>query len=114
MVTIRDVAKHAGVSPATVSRVINGPVGYSDETRERVEDAVRSLSYETDFLVRGLKTRQASVIGLHVFRETWAALGRFTGAFLNRSFARRRRNIPGPATKTARNSLLRVARNTSV
>lgn len=64
MVTIRDVAHHAGVSPATVSRVVNGLVGYSDETRERVEAAVRKLSYETDYLARGLKTRQTSVIGL--------------------------------------------------
>jgi DNA-binding LacI/PurR family transcriptional regulator len=64
VVTIRDVAKHAGVSPATVSRVVNGLVGYSDETRERVEDAVRKLSYETDYLARGFKTRQTSVIGL--------------------------------------------------
>jgi DNA-binding LacI/PurR family transcriptional regulator len=62
--TIRDVAKHDGVSPATVSRVVNGLVGYSDETRERVENAVKSLSFETDFLARGLKTRQTSVIGL--------------------------------------------------
>jgi multiple sugar transport system permease protein len=61
VVTIRDVAKHAGVSPATVSRVVNGLVGYSDETRERVETAVKSLSYETDYLARGLKTRQTSV-----------------------------------------------------
>jgi transcriptional regulator with XRE-family HTH domain len=64
VVTIRDVAVHAGVSPATVSRVVNGLVGYSDETRERVETAVKSLSYETDYLARGLKTRQTSVIGL--------------------------------------------------
>jgi LacI family transcriptional regulator len=64
VVTIRDVAKHAGVSPANVSLVVNGLVGYSDETRERVEYAVKSLSYETDYLARGLKTRQASVIGL--------------------------------------------------
>jgi hypothetical protein len=62
VVTFRDVAKHAGVSPATVSRVVNGLVG-SDETRERVENAVKSLSYETDYLARGLKTRQTSVIG---------------------------------------------------
>lgn len=30
MVTIRNVAKHAGVSPATVSRLVNGLVGYAD------------------------------------------------------------------------------------
>jgi LacI family transcriptional regulator len=64
VVTIRDVAKLTGVSPATVSRVVNGLVGYSDETRECVENAVQSLSYETGYLARGLKTRQTSVIGL--------------------------------------------------
>ncbi|WP_434992093.1 LacI family DNA-binding transcriptional regulator [Arthrobacter sp. Ld5] len=64
MVTIRDVAHHAGVSPATVSRVVNGLVGYSEETRQRVEEAVARLNYETDSLARGLKTRQTSVIGL--------------------------------------------------
>jgi DNA-binding LacI/PurR family transcriptional regulator len=64
VVTIRDVAVHATVSPATVSRVVNGLPGYSDETPERVETAVKSLSYETDYLARGLKTRQTSVIGL--------------------------------------------------
>lgn len=64
MATIRDVAQHAGVSPATVSRVVNGLVGYSEETRQRVEEAVVRLNYETDSLARGLKTRQTSVIGL--------------------------------------------------
>lgn len=64
MATIRDVAELAGVSPATVSRVVNGLVGYSEETRVRVESAVKSLNYETDYLARGLKTRQTSVIGL--------------------------------------------------
>jgi len=38
--------------------------GYSDETPERVETAVKSLSYETDCLARGLKTRQTSAFGL--------------------------------------------------
>ncbi|WP_104087792.1 LacI family DNA-binding transcriptional regulator [Arthrobacter sp. GMC3] len=64
MATIRDVARHAGVSPATVSRVVNGLVGYSDATRTRVEQAVNALDYETDYLARGLKTRQTSVIGV--------------------------------------------------
>ncbi|WP_299166283.1 LacI family DNA-binding transcriptional regulator [uncultured Arthrobacter sp.] len=64
MTTIRDVAKDAGVSAATVSRVVNGLLGYSEETRQRVEEAVLRLNYETDFMARGLKTRQTSVIGL--------------------------------------------------
>jgi DNA-binding LacI/PurR family transcriptional regulator len=64
VVTIREVAVHAGVSPATVSRVVNGLPGYFDETPELVETAVKSLSYETDYLACGLKTRQTFVIGL--------------------------------------------------
>jgi LacI family transcriptional regulator len=64
MVTIRDVARQAGVSPATVSRVVNGLVGYSDDTRVRVEHAVADLGYQANSLARGLKTRQTSVIGV--------------------------------------------------
>ncbi len=66
MVTIRDVAKHAGVSPATVSRVVNGLVGYSDETRERVETAVKSLSLS---MINDPKIQTATV-----------AISKFTGA----------------------------------
>ncbi|GHD40939.1 LacI family transcriptional regulator [Mycetocola manganoxydans] len=64
MVTIRDVASRAGVSPATVSRVVNGLVGYSDETKVRVEEAVAALHYEPDTFARGLKMKQSSVIGV--------------------------------------------------
>ncbi len=45
-VTIRDVAKEAGVSTATVSRVINGSDKVSDETRKRVVKAIKKLGYK--------------------------------------------------------------------
>ncbi len=64
MVTIRDVASRAGVSPATVSRVVNGLAGYSEATKLRVEEAVAALQYEPDTFARGLKTKQSSVIGV--------------------------------------------------
>lgn len=64
MTTIRDVAQVAGVSPATVSRVVNGLTGFSSSTRERVERAAAELGYEPDALARGLKTRQNPVIGV--------------------------------------------------
>ncbi|MGN7702161.1 LacI family DNA-binding transcriptional regulator [Cellulosimicrobium sp. 22601] len=64
MTTIRDVARVAGVSPATVSRVVNGLPGYSEVTRKRVERAAADLGYEPDTLARGLKTRQSAVIGV--------------------------------------------------
>ncbi|MBX0299056.1 LacI family transcriptional regulator [Cryobacterium sp. 1639] len=64
MVTIRDVARYAGVSPATVSRVVNGLTGYSKTTQLRVEEAVLALNYEPDSLARGLKTKQSAVMGV--------------------------------------------------
>lgn len=64
MPTIREVAAHAGVSPATVSRVVNGLTGYSTETRRRVEEAIREVGYQPNTLARGLKTNQAAVIGV--------------------------------------------------
>ncbi|WP_291048549.1 LacI family DNA-binding transcriptional regulator [Herbiconiux sp.] len=64
MTTIRDVARAAGVSPATVSRVVNGLIGYSAETQRRVEQAIDELNYEPDTLARGLKTKQTAVIGV--------------------------------------------------
>ncbi|MEU6611818.1 LacI family DNA-binding transcriptional regulator [Streptomyces shenzhenensis] len=64
MSTIRDVARVAGVSPATVSRVVNGLTGFSEQTRQRVEEAASRLGYEPDTLARGLKTRQSPVLGV--------------------------------------------------
>ena len=46
MATLNDVAKLAGVSPATVSRVLNRSVVVSESTRERVLNAAKELSYE--------------------------------------------------------------------
>src|SRR4051794_36829417 len=44
-VTIHEVARHASVSPMTVSRVINGESNVRDTTREIVMEAVRALNY---------------------------------------------------------------------
>ena len=43
--TIYDVAREAGVSPATVSHTINGTAVVSQKTQKRVEDAIRKLDY---------------------------------------------------------------------
>lgn len=45
-VTVKDVAKHAGVSPSTVSRVCNNNPNISKETRDRVQKAIDELGYE--------------------------------------------------------------------
>jgi LacI family transcriptional regulator len=60
---LSDVAKVAGVSPATVSRVINSPEKVSAELRERVGAAVEKLHYVPDGAARALASRQSRTIG---------------------------------------------------
>lgn len=62
-VTINDVAKLAGVSPKTVSNVINARPHVRDATRGRVLDAVRTLGYHPDLAARGLVTKRRNLIG---------------------------------------------------
>lgn len=64
--TIRDVARAAGVSPMTVSRVINDSARVSTETRERVEQAIARLGYVPNHLARGLTRRKTGTLGLIV------------------------------------------------
>jgi LacI family transcriptional regulator len=65
-VTIRDVAKRAGLSQATVSRVLNKSGYASEETRRRVEEAVAELGYQPNWLARSLKGKSSGLIGLIV------------------------------------------------
>jgi DNA-binding LacI/PurR family transcriptional regulator len=62
--TIRDVARHAGVSHQTVSRVINGHELVSAQTRQRVEQAIRELNYVPSPIARGLIANRTHSIGL--------------------------------------------------
>lgn len=68
-----DVARLAGVSPATVSLVINnrsgGSVRISEETRQRVLDAVNQLSYVVDPAARSLAGGQNAILGVFTFES---------------------------------------------
>jgi LacI family transcriptional regulator len=63
MATLDDVARRAGVSAATVSRVINQPEKVSPEVRERVAQAMAELGYVRDGAARALASRQSLTIG---------------------------------------------------
>lgn len=65
-VTIRDVARAAGVSISTVSRALSSPDQVAQETRLRVEDAARTMSYRPNRAARGLITGRTGSIGLVV------------------------------------------------
>ncbi len=62
--TLDDVAKHAGVSAKTVSRVANGERSVRPETRERVLRAIEALDYRPNLLARGLSGAHAYTVGL--------------------------------------------------
>ncbi len=82
--TVYDVAEHAGVSIATVSRVLRRPADVREATRERVLASVRSLGYVPSASARGLAARRTGVVGLFfpdfdAMRETTAFVPDRTG-----------------------------------
>lgn len=66
MSRIRDVAKRAGVSSATVSRVLSGKPHVSAEVRERVLSAVQALGYRPNRIARSLRVQRSRFVGLIV------------------------------------------------
>jgi LacI family transcriptional regulator, galactose operon repressor len=65
-VTIKDVALRSGVSPMTVSRVINDSERVRPETRRRVEQAISELGYVPSRLARGLSRRRTGTLSVMV------------------------------------------------
>ncbi len=66
MATMRDVAKAAGVSIATVSSALSGAAYVSPELKAKVQAAVEALGYERNSMASGLKRGRSSLIGLIV------------------------------------------------
>lgn len=64
MASIREVAKLANVSPATVSRVMNGTARVDDEKRERVLKAIKETGFVPNEVARSLFRKSAKTIGL--------------------------------------------------
>lgn len=62
--TVKDVAARAGVSPKTVSNVMNGTFPVAQATRERVEQAMTELDYVPNFSARGLRNGRTGMIAL--------------------------------------------------
>jgi DNA-binding LacI/PurR family transcriptional regulator len=65
-VTLAEVARAAGVSPRTVSNVVNGYVHVAPHTRDRVQAVVDALGYRTNAAARTLRTGRTGLLGLVV------------------------------------------------
>ena len=77
---MRDVARLAGVSHQTVSRVLNGLPNVSDSVRERVERAVAQLGYRPNVSARALITKRTMTLGVvSVSTQQYGPAGTLTG-----------------------------------
>lgn len=65
-VTIKDIAKVAGVSYATVSRALSGSSEIGEDTRERVLKICREMGYTTNYVARSMVMKRTKLIGLIV------------------------------------------------
>ena len=63
-ITVKHVAKEAGVSTQTVSRVVNNAEGVLPETRQRVQETIRRLGYRPNVIARSLTQRRTCTMGV--------------------------------------------------
>ncbi|GAM70459.1 sucrose operon repressor scrR [Vibrio sp. JCM 19236] len=68
MVSLHDVAKRAGVSKSTVSRVVNDEYGVKQSTKDKVQQAIDELGYQTNLVARDLKSQRTNLVGVIVPR----------------------------------------------
>ena len=76
-VTIYEVAKHAGVSLATVSRVINDSSSVSDATKDKVRSVIEKLGYKPSVLAQGLATSKSLTIGVVIPSSNYVYISNF-------------------------------------
>ncbi|MDL2292036.1 LacI family DNA-binding transcriptional regulator [Acholeplasma sp. OttesenSCG-928-E16] len=81
--TIYDVAGVAGVSLATVSRVLNNPEKVKTETRERVLKVIKELGYRPNVIARGLASRKTTTVGVVISDITRASVAEMLGGILD-------------------------------
>src|SRR5690625_1329633 len=62
--TIKDIAKMAGVTPGTVSKVINGTGSISPKTIKTVKKIIQETGYQPSFSARSLATKKSNLLGL--------------------------------------------------
>ena len=62
--TIYDIAKEAGVSASTVSRVMNGKPGIGEKTRKKIQNLLKKYNYVPNESARSLSTSETRLIGI--------------------------------------------------
>lgn len=90
-VSIKDIAKKAGVSTATVSRVLNDRGGYTEETAIRVRNIINQTGYTVNLSAKELRTKISNSVGVivpDITNEYFAAIARVLDTyFLNKGYS---------------------------
>jgi LacI family transcriptional regulator len=63
-ISLKDVAKLAGVGLGTASRVLNNHPSVNEETRKAVQEAIRTLNYQPNAIARSLKMNSTMTVGI--------------------------------------------------
>lgn len=64
MVTLKEIARECNVSPTTISNILNGKPKVSEETRQRVMEAVDRMGYRPNYIAQGLRNQRTRTIGI--------------------------------------------------
>ncbi|GAB6188627.1 LacI family DNA-binding transcriptional regulator [Marinitoga arctica] len=80
---IKDIANLAGVSVATVSRVINNSSKVKKETREKILEIIEKYGYEPDYSAKSLRQRSSNLFGILMLRNNIPEYNSYTNPFLN-------------------------------
>lgn len=105
MATMADVARLAGVAGSTVSHVLNGTRHVSEETRNRVLDAIAATGYRSNLLARSLAVSRSRTIGIAISVLTNPYFGSLVNAIEERSRAAGYTLVLGDSHDDASNEL---------
>lgn len=83
-VRVTDVARLAGVAPATVSRAINEPGRVSPDKRDRIDAAMRELGYVRNYAARALRSQRSHMVGILIPTLDYALYASLVGAATER------------------------------
>jgi len=82
-ITIADIAREAGVSAMTVSRLLSGKGPVALETADRIRKIIKRLGYQPNYLARSLSSRRSMVLGVAIPRTEHALLDNYISQVLS-------------------------------
>ena len=64
MITVKEIAQICGVSPSTVSNILNGKSNMSEETRQKVLGTIKEIGYQPNFFAQSMRKQNSRIISI--------------------------------------------------